>query len=195
MSSFKTDRPRRAFPLLLILFLVVIAALGGAAWYFKPRFESDPPRVQVLPTVDVIGLSTPLEIVVTDEGTGLRSVRATLTAGGAETTLASEDFAQPTREKRIALDPAKLKGIKEGPATLKVSARDASLWNSFKGNEVSFEKQVTIDITPPTIELVADDRYVNFGGVGALVYKVSPDTATSGVKIGPNFFPCFPGQV
>jgi len=195
MSSFQSDRPRRAFPLLLVLLLVVIVALGAGAWYLKPRFESDPPRVQVLPTVDVIGLATPLEIVVSDEGTGLRSVRATLTAGGAETTLAAEDFAQPAREKRIAVDPAKLKGIKEGPATLKVSARDASLWNSFKGNEVSFEKTISIDITPPTIELVADDRYINFGGVGALVYKVSPDTTTSGVKIGEYFFPGFPGQI
>ncbi|MCK7495709.1 MAG: hypothetical protein MZW92_35535 [Comamonadaceae bacterium] len=25
--------------------------------------------------------------------------------------------------------------------------------------------------TPPTLELVADDRYVNFGGVGVIVYK------------------------
>jgi murein DD-endopeptidase MepM/ murein hydrolase activator NlpD len=195
MSSFQTDRPRRAFPLLVVLLLIVIVGLGAAAWYFKPRFESDPPKVQVLPTVDVIGLTTPLEIVVTDEGTGLRSVRATLTAGGAETTLASEELAQGTREKRIAVDPSKLKGIKEGPATIKVSARDWSLWNSFKGNDASFEKQITIDITPPTIELVADDRYINFGGVGALVYKVSPDTMTSGVKIGEYFFPGFPGQV
>jgi murein DD-endopeptidase MepM/ murein hydrolase activator NlpD len=45
------------------------------------------------------------------------------------------------------------------------------------------------------LELVADDRYVNFGGVGALVYKASPDTATSGVRIGKHFFPGFAGQV
>ena len=59
----------------------------------------------------------------------------------------------------------------------------------------SLEKNLTIDITPPTLELIADDRYVNFGGVGAIVYKASADTATSGVKIGDYFFPGFPGQV
>ena len=57
------------------------------------------------------------------------------------------------------------------------------------------EKNLTIDITPPTLELIADDRYVNFGGVGAIVYKASADTATSGVKIGDYFFPGFAGQV
>src|SRR5262249_36977609 len=82
-----------------------------------------------------------------------------------------------------------------GPATLRVTARDASLWNSFKGNEATVEKTFTIDVTPPTIELVADDRYINFGGVGALVYKSSPDTATSGVKIGDSFFPGFQGPI
>ena len=33
------------------------------------------------------------------------------------------------------------------------------------GNQTVVEKNVTIDVTPPTIELIADDRYVNFGGV------------------------------
>jgi murein DD-endopeptidase MepM/ murein hydrolase activator NlpD len=57
------------------------------------------------------------------------------------------------------------------------------------------QKQLTIDVTPPTLELIADDRYVNFGGVGAIVYKPSADTATSGVRIGAYFFPGFQGQV
>ncbi len=72
---------------------------------------------------------------------------------------------------------------------LRITARDASLWHWFKGNETVLEKSVTIDITPPTLELIADDRYVNFGGVGVIVYKVSADTATSGVKMGDYFFP------
>ncbi len=98
-------------------------------------------------------------------------------------------------EKKIAVALAKVSGVKEGPAVLHVTARDASLWHFFAGNEAVLDKNFTIDITPPTLELVADDRYVNFGGVGAIVYKASADTATSGVKIGDYFFPGFPGQV
>ena len=195
MSSFKSDRPRRAFPFVVVSLLIVVAALGGAAFYFKPRFESEPPQIKVLPNVEVIGLATPLEIIVSDAGTGLRSVRATISAGGAEQALASEDYAQPVGEKRFTVDPAKLKGLKEGQGLLRVSARDASLWNSFKGNEATLEKPLTIDLTPPTLELVADDRYVNFGGVGAIVYKTSADASTSGVRIGGYFFPGFKGVV
>jgi murein DD-endopeptidase MepM/ murein hydrolase activator NlpD len=89
----------------------------------------------------------------------------------------------------------KLAGIKEGPAVLRVSARDASLWNYFHGNATVSQKNLTIDVTPPSIELVADDRYVNFGGVGVIVYKASADTATSGVRLGNHYFPGFGGQI
>jgi murein DD-endopeptidase MepM/ murein hydrolase activator NlpD len=67
-----------------------------------------------------------------------------------------------------------------------VIARDSSL---FKGNEAVVQKKLTIDLTPPTINLVADDRYVNFGGVGAIVYQTSADAVTSGIRIGGYFFP------
>src|SRR5439155_3702946 len=46
-----------------------------------------------------------------------------------------------------------------------------------------------------SLELIADDRYVNFGGVGVIVYKPSPDTIASGVKIGNYFFPGYKGQI
>jgi murein DD-endopeptidase MepM/ murein hydrolase activator NlpD len=78
---------------------------------------------------------------------------------------------------------------------LRVSARDRSLWNFFRGNETVMQKIVAIDITPPALELIADDRYVNFGGVGMIVYKPSPDSATTGVKIGDYFFPGEKGQI
>jgi murein DD-endopeptidase MepM/ murein hydrolase activator NlpD len=89
---------------------------------------------------------------------------------------------------------AKLTGVKEGPAVLRISARDRSLWRFFRGNQTVIEKNLTIDITPPTLELLADDPYVNFGGVGVIAYKPSPDTIKSGVQIGKYFFPGYKGQ-
>jgi len=191
MSTFSADRPRSKRPFLLLLLLIVAAALAGGAFFLWPRFESAPPQIAVSPDADVLG-TAPLEIRVTDQGTGLRSVTATLTQGGAEVSLAAEHFAQPAGEKKFTVALAKAAGVKEGPAVLRIAARDAAL---FRGNEAVLEKNVTIDVTPPTVELIADDRYVNFGGVGVIVYKASADTASSGVKIGERFFPGFPGQV
>jgi len=169
----------------------VLCGAGAGAWYLWPRFESEPPQITVSPDADVAGIA-PLEIRVTDKGTGLKSVTATLTQGDIEHPLAVEQFDRPTHEKKILAALTKVPGVKEGPAVLRVIARDASLW---RGNEAKVEKNLTLDITPPTLELIADDRYVNFGGVGAIVYKTSADTVSSGVKFGNTTFPGFGGQV
>ena len=192
--SFAPDRSRRRFPLLVFLLLIVIAALGFGAYHFGPRFESDPPQIALSSSADVVG-AAPIEISVADKGMGLKSVTATLSQGGTEHRLAAEQFSEPVAEKKISFSLAKVPGVKEGPAVLRVTARDASLWHSFSGNEAVLEKNITIDVTPPTLELIADDRYVNFGGVGVIVYKASADTVTSGVKMGDYFFPGFPGQI
>jgi murein DD-endopeptidase MepM/ murein hydrolase activator NlpD len=194
MSSFQSSRRPGALTIVLVLFIIILVALAAAAWFLRPRFETDPPQVRLTPDTDVVGLA-PLEIEVTDKGAGLKALTATLSVGGNEIPLANEQLAQPAAERKITVAVARLQGIKEGPAVLKVTARDASLWNFFKGNETTLTKNLTIDVTPPTINLVADDRYVNFGGVGVLVYQPSADAVTSGVKIGNYFFPGFPGQV
>jgi murein DD-endopeptidase MepM/ murein hydrolase activator NlpD len=193
MSSLSSNRPRSHFPVLVVLLVLIVAALAGGGYFLWPRLDSEPPQI-ALPNVDVVG-AAPLEIQVSDRGTGLKSVKATLTQGGTEHSLAAEQFAQPVGEKKIAVALAKVPGVKEGPAVLRVSARDASLLHFFSGNETAVEKNITIDLTPPTLELIADDRYVNFGGVGVIVYKASADTAISGVKLGDHFFPGFPGQI
>jgi murein DD-endopeptidase MepM/ murein hydrolase activator NlpD len=178
----------------LAIILLLIVAIGLGVYFLAPPFERSAPQVK-LPDLDVIGLA-PMEIAVADQGAGLKSVTATLSTGGSEHTLVSEQYAEPVSEKKFSVAlSSKLAGLKEGPAVLRVSAKDASLSNFFRGNETVIQKNLTIDLTPPTLELIADDRYVNFGGVGAIVYKASADTATSGVRLGNYFFPGFKGQI
>jgi murein DD-endopeptidase MepM/ murein hydrolase activator NlpD len=193
MNSLNSEKPRR-FPAVTVLLVVVIVAVVGAGIYLAPRFEREAPQITLTPDSDVLGVA-PMAIVVTDQGAGLKSLTATLSAGGAEHSLAAEQYAEPASEKRIAVATSKIAGLKEGPAVLRITARDGSLWRFFGGNETVVQKNLTIDVTPPTVELIADDRYVNFGGAGAIVYKASPDTVTSGVKIGEYFFPGTKGQI
>ncbi len=194
MSSLESENPKRKLPAIIIAVLIIAIGLVGGGYYLAPAFEREAPQIK-LPDADVLGLA-PMEIVVADAGAGLKSVSATLSIGGTEHTLVSEQYAQPLAEKKIAVAlPSKLAGVKEGAVVLRVSARDASLWNFFHGNETVIQKNLTIDVTPPTIELVADDRYVNFGGVGVIVYKASADTATSGIKLGKHYFPGFQAQI
>jgi murein DD-endopeptidase MepM/ murein hydrolase activator NlpD len=194
MSLYQNDPPKRKLPVIGVLLVLVIGGLLVAGIYFRARFETQHPQVQLVPDNDAVG-TAPLEIRVVDAGAGLKSLTVTLSAGGTQSTLASDKYPQPVAEKKLSVALAKVPGIKEGPATLRIVARDASLWNFFRGNETVVEKKLTIDLTPPELQLIADDRYINFGGVGALVYQSSADTATSGVKIGDYFFPGFKGQI
>jgi murein DD-endopeptidase MepM/ murein hydrolase activator NlpD len=196
MSALEIGRPKRRLVPGLGFFAVLLVILLGVGGYFViPRFEWHKPQITITPDTDTIGLS-PLEISVTERGTGLKSFAATLTSGGTEYPLMSEEYDQPVMQKKfpVALS-AKLTGLKEGPAVLRVTARDRSLWGFFRGNEATVQKNVTIDITPPTLELMADDRYVNFGGVGMVVYKPSSDTVKTGIKIGNYFFPGYKNQI
>ena len=193
MNTFNSEKPRR-FPAFKVVLLIIAAALAGGAYYLAPRFERHAPQITLTPDSDVLGVA-PLEIVVRDQGAGLKSLTAKLSVAGTEHDLAVEQYPEPLAEKTITVAAARIAGVKEGPAVLRISARDGSLWGFFKGNETVVQKNLTIDVTPPTLELIADDRYVNFGGAGAIVYKPSPDTAASGVKIGDYFFPGAKGQV
>lgn len=191
MSAYQIDRPRRKLPVAAAVLVLAVVGLVAALVYFWPRLESKPPRIQLKPDGDTVGVA-PIEIGIADAEAGLKSLSVTLTAGGKETSLAAEQFATPVKEKSVTVALAKVPGIKEGPATLRIVARDASM---FRGNETVVEKKLTLDLTPPDVQLIADDRYINFGGAGAIVYTVSADTASSGVRIGDYFFPGFKGPV
>src|SRR5258706_394505 len=118
-------RPRSMKKIVLFFLALVLAGVATATYYLHPRFESDPPDVTVSPAADAVGV-VPIEITVSDKGTGLRSVTATLSAGGIDHTLVSEQYSTPVPEKKITVEAAKIAAIKEGPAVLRVVARDAT---------------------------------------------------------------------
>jgi hypothetical protein len=196
MSALEFNRPKRRLIPGRGFFVIVLAlAVLAAGYWTVPRFEWHKPEIKITPDTETIGLA-PIEIAVNERGSGLKSFNVVLSSGGTEHALASDEYQEPVAETKFTVQlSAKLVGLKEGPAVLRVSARDRSLWNLFRGNESVVQKNLTIDITPPTLELIADDRYINFGGVGLIVYKPAPDTVKSGVKIGSYFFPGYKGQI
>jgi murein DD-endopeptidase MepM/ murein hydrolase activator NlpD len=186
-------RPRTTNVLRNIIIVGLLAAIIAGGYFLVPKFEWYKPQVKITPDTDTLGLA-PIEIEINETGTGLKSVAVALSAGGTEHPLFSQEYDPPVMQVKVTVASSKLSGIKEGPAQFRVSARDRSLWSFFRGNETVIQKNVTIDITPPALELIADDPYVNFGGVGLVAYKNSSDAVTSGVKIGSYFFPGYKGQ-
>src|SRR5262245_12851759 len=173
-----------------LLFVLAFALPAAAIVYLVPRFEWHAPVVKLNLASNSVGLR-PFDIEVRDEGRGLATVTVTLSAGGVDYPLFIEHYGSGTvKEKKItlALTPDKL-AAQDGPAVLQVKARDHSYWRLFRGNEAALEKNIVLDRTPPKLELVSDDPYVNFGGSGVVIYRMSPDGQKSGVRVARYFFP------
>ena len=186
-------RPNRFKGIAGSIFVVVMLVAAGV-FVFR-QFEWYQPRIQVHLEGSTLG-RRPFVVRVDDRGKGLAHVSINLVGAGESSPIHFREFESPVESAEIPvqLDPARHK-LKDGPAVLTITATDRSYWSFFRGNKTSFEKNVTMDFRPPSVEVIADDRYVTQGGSGLVTYKVSPDTARSGIKIAGYFFPAYKGQL
>ncbi len=175
------------------LYLLLLALIIGGLIFIIPRFEWHSPNVELKPDSEFIGLR-PFDVEIRERGKGLKRVSIILATEKGEYPLFEREYSQPVMEEKvtITLDPDKL-GIKDGPATLRVTAVDRSLWGFFWGNKTTLDKNVKIDLIPPKAEIFSREHYINFGGSGIVIYKTSGDAVKSGVKIGNYFFPGYKG--
>ena len=174
---------------------VLVALVVVAAFFVAWQFEWHPPSVRVEPERSTLG-PRPFAVKVDDRGKGLATVSVNLIMGGEASPVHFQDFAAGVNSTEITvkLDPAQHK-LNDGPAVLSITAADRSYWSFFRGNVTTFEKEVNVDFTPPTVEFISEDRYVTQGGSGFVVYKASPDTGRSGIRIGRYFFPAYKGHL
>lgn len=177
----------------LIGIIILGAFLVVGALYLSRQFEWHAPTVTIDLPADSVGLR-PFEIDVRDLGKGLGYVAVSLVREDASWPIHFAQFDATTKQHRvnIQLDPEKLE-LTEGPAVLRVTATDGSYWNFFRGNLTVVDRPVNIDLTPPTIQVLAEDRYITVGGSGLVIFKTSPDTQVGSVTVGAYRFPAHRG--
>jgi len=187
-----------SFRSILVVLLVAIL-LGGGAFTFL-RCERSAPTVTA-PQALVLGREPKLiALDVADEGSGLRSLRAELVLPAGATPLVEKAWpgdllhggaTKPSQERlEIPVDPKGL-GLKDGAATLRVTARDWS-WSGFlSGNETVAELPLTVDLKPPRVAVENGQTYLQRAGSGLAVYSVSEDAVLDGVDVSGQFYPGF----
>ena len=170
-------------------YIIIIALVLGAIFYIIPQFEWHSPTVDIKLDTEYVGLR-PFDVEIRDRGKGLKKVSIVLADQHGESPLFDKEYDSTVNEEKvqIKLDPKKL-GIKGGPAEIRVMAEDRSRLRLFVGNKTTVVKKVTIDVTPPRIEVLSREHYINHGGSGLVIYKSSEDTTKSGVRVGDYFFP------
>ncbi len=173
----------------MVPILIVLGGIGYLAW----RQSVAAVRVEFQPAPQFIGARTPITLTLRARRGGVRSVDIRLNQGGTRVNVAQQTFPGPvSNEQRVQLIVAGGSlGLREGGATLEVRARDG-FWRPIRVDDrIVASLPVTLDFTPPSLEILASTRYLSLGG-GGLVAVRAKGAARVGVNVGDFFFPGFP---
>jgi murein DD-endopeptidase MepM/ murein hydrolase activator NlpD len=184
---------RSRFPLRLVLLVVPALLVVGGVSYLAWRQSVPGVHAELSPAPKFIGVKTPLTVLLRAARGGVRSVELRVLQGSTRTLVAQQEFSGPPVDRRrleVALVPKDL-GLREGAATIEVRARDG-FWRPIRVDDrVIASAPVTIDVTPPTLEVLAATHYLHQGGGGLAVVRAK-GAARVGVKVGDVFFPGYP---
>jgi Peptidase family M23 len=83
-------------------------------------------------------------------------------------------------------------GLKEGRATLEITAANNSWGRFFRGGRSEIKLNLPVRFHPPAVEILTPRVYVIQGGCDLVLFKVSPGTSESGVRVGKYYFRSWP---
>jgi murein DD-endopeptidase MepM/ murein hydrolase activator NlpD len=180
----------------VLLFLVPLTIL------LVKRMEGHAPTVALEMESASLGADRSLTLNVADPQNGIREIWVGILKDGKETVLMDKHFPSGNiwmgginREETfsVPVDP-RAHGITDGKAKLRMVVRDYSWRQWGAGNQNYQEREVIIDTQAPEIDVVSGPLYINQGGSGVVIYKLSEDCATSGVQAGDDFYAGYHGD-
>jgi murein DD-endopeptidase MepM/ murein hydrolase activator NlpD len=139
--------------------------------------------------VKVIGRQKTIDIHFLDSLSGLAHLQAEIIQDNKSQVLL--DHKIPLKEQNrqtvsLTLNPYSLK-LRDGDATLKISATDHSLFE----NQSILIRPVKIDTVPPQLNLLSRVNYINHGGTGYVAYQPSKPVTLTGVYVNSQFFAAY----
>ena len=161
--------------------LVLAAALVTGGWFFYPYVEGEVPEIVLSPDFQVLGQEKTFSVSFGDRKSGLKSTAVVLSQGDRRHVLQREDFPR----KGVAARTLTLKvragdlNLKNGEALLEISAQDHSL----RKNRGTLTRTLRVDVIPPHIQILTDRHYLNPGGAGLVVYRVSKERVKTAVMV------------
>lgn len=185
---------------LILLFILVLILIGVAGYYIL--FETEKPIASFTGVPAYLGKKSELPFEVSDQRSGIRSIIIEIEQHGTRKELYTKQFPRRTWmnlqgagpknvEDKAVFDISKA-GLKDGDATLILTAYDFSLNGLLHGNKTVSEHPVIIDTRPPKIIIKHTQRYIKPGGSGLVIYDISEPVAKHGVYVNDRFFPGFP---
>ena len=159
-------------------------------------WDSTPPEVKMENSSE-LGAESTIFLVVDDQDRGIESVKVVLRQGEYVKSLYEEinpkvyfPWEKSKRQVLVELNPGDWldrNSLKEGPFELAVAARDAGDYGLFS-DTVEMILDMTLDMTPPGIEVLSTQHNIRRGGAEAVRYRLKGDGYISGVMVGENSF-------
>jgi murein DD-endopeptidase MepM/ murein hydrolase activator NlpD len=176
------------FYLILLPALVIVAGVSVLAW----RQSIPGVRAELVPTPRYLGVKTPLTVRLRANRGAVVSTELRLVQGQGRVVLANQTFSGGGQEQKVDLTvEGRGTGLREGQAVLEVRARD-DFWRPLRVDDRPvLSLPVTLDFTPPTLEVLGFTRYLAQGGGGLVAFR-SKGASRVGVNVGGLFFPAFP---
>jgi murein DD-endopeptidase MepM/ murein hydrolase activator NlpD len=182
----------------VVLALFVAASIAGVL-----AFRTGPtPTIEITAELPAIGRRTPVKVVARERVRGLSRIRTELVQGDLVELLDDRVFtpraawdvwsaAEEENEFRIEVGTETIAGLKDGPASIRVTADAAPAWLRTTPPALEILK-LDVKLRPPTLEVLSKQTYVGQGGAEAVVYRVGTDAVRHGVRAGEWFFPGSP---
>jgi murein DD-endopeptidase MepM/ murein hydrolase activator NlpD len=174
----------------VVVVLVLLLAVVGSVSYVSWRQSVPGPRA-VVQAPRFLGHNTSFTVTLEAARGHLRRSEVRIVQGGKPIAVASADEARLTRVQLPVTVQSAALGLKEGGATLEVWGND-DFWRPLRRKDaVLFSQPVTIDLTPPRVEILSSTRYVSPGGAVMIAFRAG-DASQVEVSVGPRIFPSFP---
>ncbi|MGH9395238.1 MAG: peptidoglycan DD-metalloendopeptidase family protein [Terriglobia bacterium] len=175
----------------VIILILIVLSLG----YMLSRNPA--PSIKPAKQIKGIGLSRTVEFTVHDPSHRITRVSIEVGQNGRWFKTPTIVKSVPDGKRGYTVDASAEAGrrgipqLREGRATIRVSAHNNSWGRFFRGGLGVLSLTVPVRFMPPQVEVLTTQHYINLGGCDMVVFNVSPGTVKSGVEVGKYFFPSF----
>ncbi len=180
--------------------LVLLAAFAALA--IVTFRVGDAPAVSLRPSTKALGARGGVVVGVVSRGRGFGGLRVEVEQQERTVVVDQVDGhplppwrfcggCQETLERRVEVGRNAVPHLREGEVTVRVVAERASTWLRHP-KPIAAEVRLPVLLRPPVLSVVSTQHYVQQGGAGIVVYRVSDTSIRDGVRAGSWFFPGSP---
>jgi murein DD-endopeptidase MepM/ murein hydrolase activator NlpD len=182
----------------VLLILALVASLG--AWFWAGRAVG--PTLEIRQPDKFVGQATALELMVEAPEGRFSQIDVSVEQNGKTLPVfalgqpSQADVKQDSAERIYISRPIGKRNIpelQEGAARIVVRASRPVLY-ALRNAESTATRDVQVRLEPPRVAVLSMHHHVNHGGAEFVVFRATPPDVSSGVRVGDQTYPGFPGS-